>query len=72
MITSMAYSQQSPTYKFLINKLSNEVKFPQYMFVRLVIPWLLSLRNRPIVAPEAAMYSASAVELVTVSCLELF
>jgi hypothetical protein len=31
------------------NELSNEVKFPQYMFVLPVIPWLLSLRNRPIV-----------------------
>ena len=33
----------------LSNELSNEVKLLQYMFVVLVIPWLLSLRYRPIV-----------------------
>src|SRR6187551_3200602 len=31
------------------NELSNEVKFPQYMFVLLVIPRLLSMCNCPIV-----------------------
>jgi hypothetical protein len=40
----LAYLDLTPS-----NKLSYEVKLPQYMFVLLVIPWLLSLRYFPIV-----------------------
>ena len=31
------------------NEFPYEVKLPQYVFVFLVVPWLLSLRNSPIV-----------------------
>jgi hypothetical protein len=40
----LAYLEITPS-----NKLSYEVKLPQYMFVLLVIPWLLSLGYCPIV-----------------------
>jgi len=33
----------------LVNKVSNEMKSPHYVFVLLVIPWLLCLRNSSIV-----------------------
>src|SRR5688572_2105494 len=32
-----------------VNEVSNEMKSPHYMFVLLVVPWLLCLRNCPIV-----------------------
>jgi hypothetical protein len=83
------------------NEFPYEVKLLQYVFAFLVVPWLLSLLNTPIVVTlevqwtrgirkhtklygnfliqtpsfaqlEAAMYSASIVESVTVSCLEIF
>jgi hypothetical protein len=41
---SLAYLDLTP-----FDELSYEVKLPQYMFVLLVIPWLLSLRYCPIV-----------------------
>src|SRR5688572_22750277 len=33
----------------LVNEVSNEMKSPHYVFVLLVVPWLLCLRNCPIV-----------------------
>src|SRR5688572_6748658 len=32
-----------------VNEVSNEMKSPHYVFVLLVVPWLLCLRNCPIV-----------------------
>src|SRR5687767_15502192 len=32
-----------------VNEVSNEMKLPHYVFVLLVVPWLLCLRNCPIV-----------------------
>ena len=32
-----------------VNKVSNEMKSPHYVFILLVIPWLLCLRNSSIV-----------------------
>ncbi|MBS2699544.1 hypothetical protein KFY34_27460, partial [Salmonella enterica subsp. enterica serovar 1,4,[5],12:i:-] len=39
-----AYLDLSP-----VNKVSNEMKSPQYVFVLLVVPWLFCLRNCPII-----------------------